>query len=337
MLMSCSSCWWTSRDSDSTASRVQPSAHVVPTPAYFEAKARCEGEDDCADLAKILERGELAPLDEEGARAAHLKGCLAGHESSCVDAVFMLHGAAPPGSAEVTAAWCKEEPNGLVCNSIDEIRKAETRSSNDVQKACVKLLATPSSAPADQVGPLVDRCPGLSTREQRLRARQFRSPDDVNHAYEKAKHGSPHEMRVFYERLSGTIDPRADEILALGKKRFGQKPDDSFIKKGNAVKAISAQLLCAVDEESAYLAYETSGWDLLPIVSRLIFPPILLFDLPSRSEPAPTDAERAETERRQREAANKMRAQLLEITGAKRLVAVNDCSDVTWFAKAAGN
>lgn len=307
---------------------------------FDDADARCQAEDDCEDLSRYWDDGMGTEVDHERARAYALKACLGGFSSVCSKAVFMRGRVAAPGTHLMTDARCKgEDPDTFVCSELDTLREHEDAASPAVKAACAALVAAGDAESPRVLGPLVDRCPGLASTRQRERARLFRSEEAIVRAVERASTASPRQVRRTYERLTPLGDPRADEVLAIGLRRFARPPTESFAKKRDDIRSLPAvrpQLdLCALDGELAFLApVANRAGDaaeiLLRFVAPIVFPPAWPFLFP--------DAPKSQEERKVEDDAARQRAaeverQLKEATGATTMVMIPTCDDVRWFVE----
>ena len=320
-----------------------PPPTAEETAAFVDATERCEVEDDCEDLTKIYRWGHLSWRDDEKRLAFALKGCLASsREDLCLDSVIMRNGTGAPGSLAMADELCKKrEEKGLLCNERKGLVKDEESASPSVKSACASLRAAPATSPPAALGPLVDRCPGLSTAAQRARARLFRSEASIARAYAEAKTGTPRQMRKFHDRLSPLGDPRAAEIAGLGAARFGKPITAAF----TAAKEETFQVnvgganmeLCALDGDAAYLTAVYPRPSAAGVLLRFVLPviatplwPFFLFP-----DARPTAEEKRVLDEAQEQKARETEQRLQKTTGAKRMILVPSCNDVTWFRERA--
>jgi hypothetical protein len=311
--------------------------------AFEDALARCQSEDDCADLSRHYADGVGTKLDRELQLAAALKGCLAGNQDLCQRATFMRDHIAAPGTLAMANAMCTSpEVNRFVCDERKELVADEARASDRIQQTCAQLRSP--SAPADPaaLGPLVDVCPGRASNAQRERARLFRSEAEIRKAYlaltSSPMSASPRQLRKFYERLSPLGDPRADEVLALGLRRFGAPRTPEFAKRRDATLGIPFMQprmdLCAIESEHAFWTEQRSQdvplIPLLRIFVPLVFPVSLPFFLYAADD-KPTAQEQRELDEAARKHAAEVEQKLRVSTGATRFTWLGSCDDVEWF------
>lgn len=314
-----------------------------PTPEerarFDEANARCHADDDCLDLAQYFDGGTGTNVDFERARAAALKACLGGFSSACSKAVFMRDHVAAPGTHLMTDARCGgEKRDTFECWELESLREDEERASPEVKTACATLRTAGDAAAPSVIGPLVDRCPGLASPAQRERAKLFRSEDAIAKALHAAATASPRQVRRTYERLAPLGDPRAEEVRAIGVRRFATPPPAFETKHTNVLRIpdLRPQLdLCAIDGETAVLApVENRASDvadiLLRFVAPMLFPPAWPFLFPDAPKSREEQRDVDEAERRR---AAEVERQLEEATGATTMMMIGTCDDVHWFAQ----